>query len=68
MNTVFLNGKEISIEKENTLFDLLSLNGFSEKKGIAVALNNEVVTRSDWTNKQLKQGDKIIIIKATQGG
>ena len=68
MNTVFLNGKEISIEKENTLFDLLSLNRFSDKKGIAVALNNEVVTRSDWNKKQLKQGDKIIIIKATQGG
>ena len=68
MNTVFLNGKEISIVKECSLENLLSENGLADKKGIAVALNNEVIIRKAWTETQLKSGDKIMIIKATQGG
>ena len=68
MKTVILNGKEISIGIEYSLFDLLSGNGMAEKNGIAVALNNQVISRTEWNNKLLKQGDKIIIIKATQGG
>jgi len=68
MNTVFLNGKEISFVKECSLENLLSENGLADKRGIAVALNNEVVMRKAWKQTQLKSGDKIIIIKATQGG
>lgn len=36
--------------------------------GIALAVNEQVVPRSGWDQYELKNNDKIIIIKATQGG
>lgn len=39
-----------------------------ESKGIAIAVNHSVVSKSDWSNTQLKENDNITIIKATQGG
>ena len=36
--------------------------------GIAIAINNNVVKRTDWTSKILQQEDVVLIIKSTQGG
>ena len=38
------------------------------QKGIAVAINDQVVPRSEWISKLLKEKDNVLIIKATQGG
>ncbi|MBE9598317.1 sulfur carrier protein ThiS [Pedobacter sp. MC2016-24] len=37
-------------------------------KGIAVAVNHSIISKSDWPNHVLKHGDQIMLIKATQGG
>ena len=37
-------------------------------KGIAVAINDEVVPKTDWQNFELKENDEVLIITATQGG
>lgn len=39
-----------------------------EVKGIAIAVNFTVISKSDWNQTILKQNDNITIIKATQGG
>ncbi len=39
-----------------------------ETKGVAVALNNRVVTRSLWGETLLSEGDKIVIVSAVFGG
>ena len=36
--------------------------------GIALAVNEKVISKSDWEKFQLNDNDKILIIKATQGG
>ena len=36
--------------------------------GIAVAVNNQIITKQNWVNTSLHQNDNITIIKATQGG
>lgn len=36
--------------------------------GIAVAVNSEVVPRSQWTGTELDNGDEVEIVKAVQGG
>ena len=36
--------------------------------GIAIAVNDQVITRGNWEQFQLNENDKITIIKATQGG
>lgn len=36
--------------------------------GIAVAVNQHIITKSDWDSTPLNHNDEILIIKATQGG
>ena len=36
--------------------------------GIAIAINNTVVKKTDWTSTFLKNQDDLLIIKSTQGG
>lgn len=37
-------------------------------KGIAVAVNQAIISKANWESHILNPGDQIIIIKATQGG
>lgn len=39
-----------------------------ETKGIAVAVNEIIIFKSQWDSHRLKHGDEIMVIKATQGG
>ena len=70
---VFINGDERSLAEEATLKSLqATLAGedpfFIEAKGVAIAVNDSVISKSEWPRKQLQEGDKVLIIKATQGG
>ena len=38
------------------------------EKGVALAISNEMVPRTEWSNRELKEGDDIIILKAFCGG
>ncbi len=62
-----VNNKPQKLLSGNKLSELLlQLN--METRGIAVAVNNIVISKSDWNNYELNDKDKITIIKATQGG
>lgn len=39
-----------------------------EQQGVAVAVNAEVVPRSQWAESQIAAGDRIEIVGAKQGG
>lgn len=61
--------KELKIiNADSHLLQLLEDVKLLDQKGIAIAVNNQVITRSNWEQFQLKKNDKITIIKATQGG
>ena len=64
---IFVNDKEQNLNGEHSLIHLLS-KIMSNTNGIAAAVNNSVVPKTTWEKFQLKENDKIIIIKATQGG
>ena len=65
---ISLNGKSISTEMR-TLVDILTTSNISpEQPGIAVALNDAVVRRSEWNTTQISNGDRIEVITAMQGG
>lgn len=36
--------------------------------GCAVAVNDEVVPRGDWSQRQLSAGDRVEVLTAVQGG
>ena len=68
MITILVNNKPIAISAKTTLIDLLNEQQLSSLKGIAVAINNNVISKTNWPSLQLSNNDKITIIKATQGG
>ena len=37
-------------------------------RGVAVAVNDEVVPRTQWASRRLNAGDTVEIVRATQGG
>lgn len=55
-------------ELPGSLAELMLLEAPQKIKGIAVALNNQVVPRVQWTTTPLNDRDTILIITATQGG
>lgn len=65
---VFVNAKPVATENTENLQALLEKTGISGTRGIAIALNNIVIPKNDWEHVSLKENDKIIVIKATQGG
>lgn len=67
MVEVKVNGEEQTLEQAYTLDSLLEKMD-QNKDGVAVAINDEVVPKSEWPNTQINQGDKIEILGAVQGG
>ncbi len=55
-------------ELPGSLAALLLLEAPQKTKGIAVALNNQVMPRAQWPATPLNDRDTILIITATQGG
>lgn len=64
----------IKVNKETQQFpDTTTLQMLVEKlkistNGIAIAINDSVVKRVDWSSRLLHDQDDILIIKSTQGG
>ncbi|MFL9830358.1 sulfur carrier protein ThiS [Flavobacterium sp. ARAG 55.4] len=47
---------------------LLDIEIPQKQNGIAVAVNNNVIPKSNWDSQFLNETDDILIISATQGG
>ena len=62
-----VNDKEVQFTGA-TLFELVNEHGFRDKSGIAVAVNETVIPRSEWQNYLLDQNDAVLIIIPAQGG
>ena len=61
-----INTKETEV-KAASLQDLATEISLPEK-GVAVAVNNRMVTRADWNHTAINDGDNIVVIKAVCGG
>lgn len=65
---VFINQKEFSTDSDRlTVAELLSMNQLPTI-GVAVAVNNKVVRKSDWDSAELAQDDNVTVITAVCGG
>lgn len=65
--TVYLNEKPFSVAKGTTLFDFLSAQKVPNQ-GIAVAINQRVISRDQWKATLLTDQLKILLIHAVSGG
>ena len=63
-----VNNQPHQISEDTAVSQLLLQLDVSSTKGIAIAVNNEVVPRTKWEDYRLNDGDDILLINATQGG
>ncbi|MDN3670866.1 sulfur carrier protein ThiS [Echinicola jeungdonensis] len=64
-----LNGEPCNQSAEAlTLSEMLVSNQIKDQRGIAIAVNQQVVPKIQWSDFQLNENDEVLIIKATQGG
>jgi sulfur carrier protein len=67
--TIVVNGGAREVAEGTTVQALLvDMDLGSAPRGVAVARNGDVVTRSLWPETALESGDRVEILHAVQGG
>lgn len=64
---VIVNSKQQQVADGLTLAGLLESLGF-ERQRVAVEANGALVTRNDWAQYKLKDGDRLEIVSFVGGG
>jgi sulfur carrier protein len=67
MEITFNNNKH-QLEAQTTVQNALNAWLGDKQKGIAVAVNETLVSKTQWETHILQPGDNVLVIKATQGG
>jgi len=65
---ITVNNQTYTIDESCSVAGMLSAVLQISGDGIAVAVNQSIVTRPEWPRHLLQPGDQVILIKATQGG
>ena len=65
---VELNGEAVSLPDDATVATAIEASGAPTERGVAVALDGDVVPRSEWEATALSEGQKIEVLAAIQGG
>jgi len=69
MPAVLLNGDERQLPEGATVADAVRVTGAAgEGRGVAVALEGEVVPRGQWEDTTLANGCRVEVLHAVQGG
>jgi thiazole synthase len=66
---VEVNGELVALAPGATVTAAIDAAGAaSDRRGLAVAVDGEVVPRSEWTRTELREGQRIEVLAAIQGG
>jgi sulfur carrier protein len=66
---ITLNGSSRELPDGATVADLVALlGGRADGRGVAVAIETEVVPRSAWVQTRLSAGERVEVLVAVQGG
>lgn len=65
---IICNNTSHQIDDSATVGYLIQQLLGDKQKGIAVAVNQTIIPKIKWDEVVLKQHDKVLMIKATQGG
>ncbi|TML19420.1 MAG: sulfur carrier protein ThiS [Actinobacteria bacterium] len=67
LNRLTLNGAPSTVDAGSTVGSLVDAS-VPDRRGVAVAVNDEVVPRSQWDRTHLSDGDRVEILTAAKGG
>jgi sulfur carrier protein len=66
---LILNGEPRELPDGATLPDAIDASGAPDsRRGVAVAIDGEVIPRGEWNTTELQDGAKIEVLQAVQGG
>jgi sulfur carrier protein len=66
---LLLNGERRELPDGATLADAVDASGApADRRGVAVALDGEVVPRGEWERTRLHAGAAVEVLQAVQGG
>jgi sulfur carrier protein len=66
---VELNGESATLPARATIADAVAASGApGAPRGVAVAVDGEVVPRAEWERFELSDGQRIEVLAAIQGG
>ncbi len=65
---ITVNQQKQIIPDDYSVEQLLSFLMPGTEKGIAVAINQQIIPKSIWLSHKIKPEDNIMLIRATQGG
>ena len=66
---VELNGRHAELPQGATVAQAVeAAGGDTERRGIAVAVEGEVVPRGEWERTGLREGQAVEVVRAIQGG
>jgi sulfur carrier protein len=69
MTVVMLNGERCELNGRATVAAAVELAGAPEGgRGVAVALDGEVVPRGEWATTEVRDGQELEVLRAVQGG
>ncbi len=67
--TIVLNGAPVELGETATVAEAVGRSGADpDRRGIAVAVDGEVVPRSAWDQTLLAEGQRVEVVGAIQGG
>ena len=69
MKTITVNGEARPVPGGGTVAALLlEMEVPLDRRGVAVAVNGEIVPREQWTSARLSDGDRVDVVTPVQGG
>ena len=67
--TIWLNGHASSLEAGTSLAEAINAVAAPlDGRGIAAAVDGEVVPKAEWTETTLEDGQRVEVVQAVQGG
>ena len=66
---LIVNGRPREVPSNATVGEVMEMLGHGgSARGVAVALNGEVVTKTQWTATSVNEHDRVEVLGAVQGG
>ena len=68
MTVITLNGEQRDLGDAATIETAVRAIGTLDGRGVAVALDGEVVPRGQWATTEVREGQQVEVLHAVQGG